>query len=308
MGIKWNRVFGVAIALPLAFGSVSMAFDDVNTGGKGNIIMELRDKGVLQGDGKSFHGERPLAFSEGVTMIVKGLGMDHNTAGLMQYGTSTDAFDRIADGAWYAGSFLALANSGVEIPRDVDPQQTMTREQFLHLLCQTLLKKGTYPFTLMYFEVADGDEIDPDIRGSVQMMLNRGFVKLDEEGQLHPKQPISREEAAVMLHAVMEFVDAMNELSEEGASEEMAEREEVVLSVEPLNDEAVKAILSRGEKPNSGYGIEIAAIVFRDGHTAEIQYRLLDPDPDSFYLQVITTPTAEVFLPIDYAIELKQVD
>jgi hypothetical protein len=351
MQSRWKRAVMLALVMMLAFGSVSLAFEDVDGDEFGNVILELKAKGVVQGDGKSFGGDRVLTLAEGLAMMARGLKLPPvaDESGNMQ--PIGGRFDRVEDGDWHADAFRAAALAGLDVPHDADPAEALTRERFLYLLFQALQATGDYPFTKRLFYVADADDINPDYAYFIQLMLNGGFVQLDEGERLHPKQPITRREAASVLHAVMTFAerhgkagdpvdvpqgcpagrvaDGADGESIDGTAGETAEvtpgesadrtddgriddspslKDEVACSVEPVNDEVVKVTLSRGEKPNSGYRIEIAAIVFPGDEKAEIQYRLLDPEPGRMYLQVITYPKATAFVPAGHEIVLKQVD
>lgn len=358
--VRGKRAAGLAVALMLALapvhGSVALAFDDVAPDGADSVILQLKEKGIVHGDGRSFEGGRTLTLAEGLAMIVRGLALapEPEASGAdaaPSAGGSPEAdgaFARVPDDAWYADAFRAAARGGLDVPRDADPAQAMSREQFLHLLGQALQQTGEYAFPLRFFRIADAEDITPGLEPSIQRMLNGGFVQLDEDGRLHPQEPVTRREAAVVLHAVLAFAErhraavpgktcessaepsgesGMNmpdgaagnasgdmsagppgEVSGKNGGDALQVRDDVTCTVERVNEDIVKVVLSRGEKPTSGYGIEIAAIVFPDGETAEIRYRTHDPEPGSMLLQVITHPTATAYLPAGYGVVLKRVE
>src|SRR5690606_14672304 len=72
MRIQWRRALAFALVMMLAVGPSAAAFDDVPADGSGSVILELREKGIVLGDGKSFAGERALTLAEGLAMIVRG--------------------------------------------------------------------------------------------------------------------------------------------------------------------------------------------------------------------------------------------
>ncbi|WP_096201625.1 protease complex subunit PrcB family protein [Bacillus sp. FJAT-45350] len=63
-----------------------------------------------------------------------------------------------------------------------------------------------------------------------------------------------------------------------------------------IEDEEIK--LSWGEKPTSGYDIQILDLEFEENNLS-ILYRLIEPNPDEHHLTVITYPTATAKLPVD---------
>lgn len=326
MDKRWIRSLLLVLALLLACGSASLAFDDVDADEAGVAIMTLKDKGIVRGDGQTFGGERTLTWAEGIAMIVRGMGLTAEG----EAGTAppvTDRLPNVAADGWHAEAFRAALDNGLDVPRDVEPGRAMNREQFLYMLNRALAQTGDYPFTMKLFLLADETDVNPAYGDAIQVMLNGGFAKLDEEGRLHPKQAITRREAAVTLHAVLDFkafhdeMEGRDETGEESGHAaslpegvHMDERaggldagDDVTMTVDDVNGEVVKVTLSRGEKPNSGYGIAITSVVFRDG-TAEIQYRLSDPEPDRMYLQVITTPVAVTYVSAGYDVVLKRVE
>lgn len=330
MNKRWFRSLMLTLVLLMACGSVSMAFDDVDADEAGDAIMTLREKGVVQGDGQSFQGDRTLTWAEGISMIVRGMAFEPIPEGAAGPALSvTDHFAQVAADDWYAEAFLAALNNGLELPRDVDPNGAMNREQYLFLLHQALAQTGNYPFTLRLFMLADEEEVTPAYSSAIQLMLNGGFAKPDEDNRLHPKQDMTRREAAVTLHAVLAFKEAHDQRadqqeagdgSDSGNASVLPDRaykdegatgldagDDVTMTVDNVTDDVVKVTLSRGEKPNSGYGIAITSVVFREG-TAEIQYRVTNPEPDRMYLQVITTPEAVTYVSAEYDVVMKRVE
>lgn len=63
-----------------------------------------------------------------------------------------------------------------------------------------------------------------------------------------------------------------------------------------------KVTLSRGDKPNSGYGIEINAIKFNEDGLAVITYTMLEPKPDLMYAQVITEAKTVTYISSKYKV------
>jgi hypothetical protein len=60
---------------------------------------------------------------------------------------------------------------------------------------------------------------------------------------------------------------------------------------------AVYAVVTRGEKPNGGYGVEVVGVTERAGDIV-IKVRYKNPEPGKMYTQVITYPAALVKIPL----------
>lgn len=256
-------------------------------------VLALEERGILPRNGKSYLGKGKLTFAEGIPLIVRGLelGLDEEAS---EAPLASEYFDHVADDAWYAKEFVIAAVHELGLPKDVNPNAHMTREQFAHYVMIGLRLKGEFPFTMKWFVIADEAEIDPDFRDSIQLLLNGRLMELDKDGYFHPKQAITKRDAAVLIYDVIAFVKRYTVPDGNTGNGEVSYR------LEKVNEEVNRLILSWGEKPNPGYGIRIAQIVFVDGNTAEIHYELHYPDPDRFYPQVIVTPTDTTYLASRY--------
>ncbi|WP_025847535.1 S-layer homology domain-containing protein [Brevibacillus agri] len=56
--------------------------------------------------------------------------------------------------------------------------------------------------------IKDGDALTPSYQGAIQRALHFGIVKLDAEGNLHPKAVITRKEAAELIYNAIEYLQA----------------------------------------------------------------------------------------------------
>jgi hypothetical protein len=63
--------------------------------------------------------------------------------------------------------------------------------------------------------------------------------------------------------------------------------EKIEVSVEKMNENVNKVMLSREEKPDQGYTIAIDTIHFEQDGRAVIRYSLQEPKPDQMYADVI---------------------
>ncbi|MGP0583841.1 protease complex subunit PrcB family protein [Paenibacillus timonensis] len=265
------------------------AFSDVQ-GQDAGMTEALQKKGILQGITKDkFVPLGKLTGAQGVHMIVKALELKAKAGGTTQPLGPTE---------WYASSLRIAEDNGMKLPKDFEPNGELTREAFADLLMQAVNATGNYPTIKMYIEVADADQMNTDYANSIQNLLLMKIASLDEQGEFHPKQAISRIDAARLVYNAAEFVNKHKE-----AEQEM--KDKVSFHVEKVNDQINKVVLTRAEQPNPGYGIRVAKIDF-SGNTATVYYELLSPEPGKDYIQVISETKAEVFVSGTYQVEIKR--
>lgn len=275
----------------LTAGSV-FAFDDLNQEQKAPI-MALKERGVVSGmDGKHFVPTGQVSYAQAVHMLVKGLDINISAMTFIKAPEATDYYTNIPNDAWYAESFVKAHLNGLLIPKDVDPNGTITREQFADLVIHAIDTKGTFPVIKMLVIFEDENQVDPKLSYSLQRIVLHQIVTVGEDHKFYPKREMTRGEAAVWVHNAMSFV--------ESHAEHPAQQEQVTVSVEKVNDDVNKVILSRGQKPTAGYGITIDSIRFEQDGRAVITYSLTDPKPDSMNATVITEPKAEAYISSKY--------
>jgi hypothetical protein len=277
----------------LTFGT-AFAFTDVDDAQKEAITI-LKDRGIVKGmDSKHFAPKGKMSYAQSVQMIIRGLDLNMDLKRFIKEPLATDIYTNIPNNAWYANAFIIAHYSGLEIPKDVNPNAIITREQFGDLLVRALETKGNYPIIDMFIQFKDEDQITPELRGSLQRLVLYRIAELDKNGKFYPKRELTRGEAANWLYNTIRFLEAH--------PQQPAPTEEVAVSVEKVSNEVNKVTLSRGEKPNAGYGIEIKSIRFEQNGQAVVTYTLSDPKPDMMYAQVITTPKAETFVSSKYKV------
>ncbi|MCP3775146.1 protease complex subunit PrcB family protein [Paenibacillus sp. MZ04-78.2] len=277
----------------LAAGSAS-AFNDLSADQK-EPIMALKQRGIVSGvDGEHFVPMGKASYAQTVHMLVKGLNLNIDAMRFIKKPEASDYYTNVPDDAWYAESFVIAQLNDLPIPKDVDPNGTITREQYADLLIHAIDTKGMYPVVNMLVVFADQDEIDPKASGSVQRMVLHKLIKLGEDAKFYPRRELTRGEAAVWLHGAIKFVES------HANAPKPAPQEDIQVTVEKVNDDVNKVVLTRGEKPTGGYGITISGIRFEAGGRAVITYTLSDPKPDSMNTQAITEPTAETYVSSKY--------
>jgi hypothetical protein len=285
------------MALLLVFGTTASAFDDLPAGADRDKIMSLKEQGIVSGYGSLFRGEQRLTNAEGIHLIVKSTGLSLAAFQFFKAPLASDSFDNVDNDAWYADSFIIAAVNGVGVPRDIKPNEEMTREAYAHYLHHALMLTGEYAFTEMYFQLSDAGEVTAEYMNSLQVLMNGKIIAPPDDGNFRPKEPVTRREAAVWAYNAAEFIASH---AESPSGEEEPTGTDVEQSVTAVNDDINKVTLSWGEKPHSGYSLTIESVVFKSDMTAEIHYKLHLPEEGMMYPQVITTPAASVYLASAY--------
>ncbi|SFK96770.1 S-layer homology domain-containing protein [Paenibacillus sp. 1_12] len=274
-------------------GSV-FAFTDLDATEKEPIMM-LKEKGIVDGvDSTHFAPRRPISYAQSVSLLVKGLNLNLDTMRFIKKPEASDYFTNVPNDAWYAEAFIIAHLNGLNIPKNVDPSATITREQYADLLIHAMDKKGTFPVILMYIGFADEDQIDKAYINSMQLLYLHKIAKTEEKRMAYPKREMTRGEAAVWVSHTIQFLKAHS------VNLTNPQQDEVTVAVDSINADLNKITLSRGITPNPGYGIKIEGIRFQTDGTAQIQYSLTEPQPGMMYPQVVTESKAETFLSSKY--------
>jgi hypothetical protein len=247
-------------------------------------------------DSKHFAPKGKISYAQSVQMIVKGLNLNMDLLRFIKEPLATDIYTHIPNKAWYANAFIIAHYNGLEIRKDVNPNEIITREQFGDLLVRALEKKGNYPLIKMFIQFNDEAQITPGLQGSLQRMVLYKIAELDKKGNFNPKGQLTRGQATVWLYNTMRFIETHTSIP----TPTLTPTEKVTIKVEKISDDVNKVTLSRGEKPNAGYGIVINSIRFEQNSQAIITYTLVEPVPDKMYAQVITEAKAETYISSKY--------
>jgi hypothetical protein len=276
----------------LTFGT-AFAFSDVDAG-QAAAVNALKDRGVVSGvDSEHFMPKGTVTYAQSLQMIVKALDLNLDLLRFFKQPLASDSYTNIPNDAWYADAFIIAKYSGLDIPKDVNPNATMTREQFGNLLVNALEKKGNFPLVKMFISIKDEDQITIEYQGALQRLLLYKIASLDNEGKFNPKGELTRGEAAIWVYNATSVLDAHSQ-------QPAAPAEAVTLTVDKVSDDVNKVTLSRGDKSNAGYGIEINNIRFDQNGQAFISYTLRNPKPDEAYADVITEAKTVTYISSKY--------
>lgn len=280
-----------ALVSSLTFSS-AFAFTDVEQG-QAAAISALQERGIVSGiDKDHFIPKGKISYAQTVQMIVKGLNLNLDTLRFFKQPLASDTFTNIPNDAWYAEAFIIAHYNGMNIPKDVNPNATITREQFGEMLVRALEKKGNFPLVKMFIPIKDEDQITAEYQGALQRLLLYKITQLDNDGKFNPKAELTRGEAAGWIYNAIRVVETH--------IQKPAPIEDVSVTVEKVTDDVNKVTLSRGQKPNSGYSIAIQNVRFEQNGQAVISYTLQDPKPDTMYADVMTEAKAVTYVSSAY--------
>lgn len=188
-----------------AAGNTFKDIDNIN--GKEKII-SLKNQGLIKGVSESqFLPSSKVTTAQGIQFISGGLQLSLAAIDFNKAPVASGLFTKVKDKAWYAEAFINAYYNRVELPKDIDPTKTMTKEEFTNYLVQGVEGIGNLPMiNIVPVDIADDAALNPSYQGSVQRSLKYKINSLDANGKFNPKSEITRAEAAIMLYNAVEFL------------------------------------------------------------------------------------------------------
>ncbi|MGG1516328.1 S-layer homology domain-containing protein [Paenibacillus oryzisoli] len=296
-----KKKLAVALSATMIVSSLSLgsafAFSDVD-GSQAAAIAKLQASGIVSGvDADHFVPLGKITYAESVQLLVRAFGYNLDTMRFVQQPVASQLFTNVGDSAWYADAFIVAHYNGVDIPKDVNPNAVVTREQFAQLLDTAFERKAQLPMINIKSELKDDSAITPGYQGSVLRLVHYKVADLDKAGLFNPQRELTRGESAVWVY------NALNVMANVKTP---VQTEKVTFNVEKVNSEVNKVTLSREQKPTGGYAISVTNIQFKADGQAVIQYDLQDPAAGDMTTQAVTTPTAVTYVPASYEVVLEQ--
>jgi hypothetical protein len=302
MNMNWMKrkpllllLFVASLCFSLA-GS-AYAFQDVKKDPEKASIERLEKDKIVKGDGNGkFTPKQSMNVASAVTLIVNGMSLNIDNIRFIKEPKASDYFTKVPDNASYAKAFIIAQLNGLEIPKDIDPAAKATREQFSHWLFKAISKKGDYAFIDIYMQFKDEKSVNPAYMDSIQKLLIVKIATLDKNGNFRPKEAITRSEAAGMLDRARLFVKNTKPI--EPVPQPTSPLTGVTLIAQKISDD-VKRVTITAQAPHPGYGIEVSSIQY-NGSQAVVNYRVIQPDPNLSYIQVITEVKAVAYIDAKY--------
>lgn len=191
----------------------SSTFTDIDNVAAKDKVVYLENHGIVGGVASGhFAPYESLTGAQEVSLIVKALGLNLDTVRFIKEPKATDYFKNADDEAWYANALIIAAVNGLEFPSDFDPNKKITREEFTYNLIRAMeLKKEMPMINMMYIEVKDEDQLKVEYSGAIQRAIKYGVIKLDAEGKFHPKDEITRVDAAEEIYNALDYLEKYNQ-------------------------------------------------------------------------------------------------
>ncbi|TVY11248.1 S-layer homology domain-containing protein [Paenibacillus cremeus] len=293
----------VLVTSAMVFSSISFgtafAFSDVD-GSQSAAVNMLQERGIVNGvDADHFAPRGKISYAESVQLLVRAFGYNLDAMRFDHQPHASEFFTNVKDNAWYADAFVIAHYHNLDIPKDVNPNSSVTREQFASLLEHALAQKAQLPLINITPDIKDEASITPDLQGSIARLVHYKIVELDKNGNFNPKGELTRGESATWIYNTLQFMAQVKPPAPP------VQTENVSLNVEKVTNDINKVTISREQKPTGGYSIVIRNIQFTDEKHAVIQYTLTDPAADSMNAEVINTPTAVAYLPAGVEVQLE---
>lgn len=208
-------VAGALLTISLGAGPIhadQAKFTDIQGLAGADKIESLHQDGRIKGITDSlFKPGQQLTTAQGIQLIADGLDLNLDAIRFVKQPLPSDRFSKVLDGVWYSEAFIRAQYNGIQLEADIDPSQTLTREQFTMFLMQGIESKGALPMIKINpLDVADEDEITPSYQGAIQRSLVFNINTLDENGKFHPKLTVTRAEAAVMMYNAIKHMECFH--------------------------------------------------------------------------------------------------
>lgn len=193
-------------------------FKDIDGLQEKEAIMYLHNKGYVNGVGNGlFAPYATITTAQAIQLMVNFMELNLDNVRFIKAPLATDYFIKANNNAWYNNAFIITGVKNPVFPSDINPNQPMTTEAFIHYLVKTLELQYDLPMIkVLPQSISDGQSMNPNYVGAVQRALYYGILTLDDQGNIYPKRLMTRARAAALVKNVMDYKDAL-ERSQENA-------------------------------------------------------------------------------------------
>ncbi|MDF1617385.1 BsuPI-related putative proteinase inhibitor [Petrocella sp. FN5] len=185
-------------------------FEDVDGLKEKEAIMYLYNKGYVNGVGEGLYApSATITTAQAIQLMVNFMELNLEDIRFIKAPLATDYFKNANNNAWYSNAFMVTGVKNPVFPSEVLPNQPMTTEAFIHYLVKTMELQYDLPMIkVLPQSIKDGSSIQPSYEGTIQRALYYGILRLDDQGNIYPKDLMTRARAAVLVKNVMDYKEA----------------------------------------------------------------------------------------------------
>ena len=209
--LKLGSIFALLMALILPLASYAVTgFTDIEDSVYKVEIESLFQRGIVKGTQQTlFKPHAPLTYAQAMTMMNETFKLNLDLIRFIKEPKATDYFVHADDGAWYAQALIISSVHGVGFSSEVMPNDGIDRETFVSMLVTYAEGKYDLPMIkLIPVDIKDAEAFTPEKEGAIQRALAYGVVSLDAEGNFSPKEIIQRDEAAKIVHDLIQYLES----------------------------------------------------------------------------------------------------
>lgn len=175
-------------------------------------IKALYEKEIIKGVGNgAFNPTGQLNYAQMIQVLVNLFDLNLDTVKFIKEPLATDYFINADNNAWYANALITASVNGINLPNDIDLNETVTKEVFLATLVSMMESKYNLPM-IKIAPALISDEADLDIAnlGLIQRSLVYGITALDDKQAFYPQMMMTREVMASYVNGALKYLQAHN--------------------------------------------------------------------------------------------------
>ncbi|MBM7567037.1 S-layer homology domain-containing protein [Paenibacillus sacheonensis] len=193
-----------------SFAAATHHFTDLEGVASKDKIIALQESGDVRGiSDERYFPNATITAAQGIQLIVNALDLNIDTIRFFKEPKATDYYSKADDNAWYAKTLIIAANNGLDLPKDLNPDQTWTREAFTRQLMHAIETHVGLPVVKIRPDrIADTDKFANGVDSVILSAVVLNIAKLDDKNNFLPTQPITRAEAGEEIYDALAYLNA----------------------------------------------------------------------------------------------------
>lgn len=272
-------------------------FADIESNWAKSSILHMYQAGIINGMGDGHFAPDGQVTREQMTkMLLLALGIPAAPG-------SSVSFADVPETRWshaYVEAALAKSIIANNLSGNFQPEAPVTRMEVAQWVSRAVPPMNTGIAGGQQVDFIDTKDLPSDVQEAISHVYHLG-VMIGDDGLFRPHDPLTRAEATVLIERLLERIQSQMGGQEmafkrvdleavSGAVNNWAQTKKSVPGLHSASFEGKTYILvSRGQKPNPGYGIKIQNVV-EEPNRIVVSVTISNPEPGKMYAQVITTP------------------